>query len=67
MKSALEIVAFSYGCELTGSIALLETALRALDRSGQHLAAAYVDMALNSLTLRTNEADFGNLNGDTLQ
>lgn len=46
MKSALSIVAFSNSTEVRGSIALLETALDALDRAGLPMAAAYVDHAL---------------------
>lgn len=46
MKTALELVAFANRTEADGTIALLATALDALDRSGNHLCAALVDMAL---------------------
>lgn len=49
MKSALALVAFSKGSELQGVIALLETAIEALDRAGRILPAIYVDQALNLL------------------
>lgn len=48
MKSALKLVAFSGGCEFSGIIGLLETALEALDQDGQYAAAAHVDMALQA-------------------
>lgn len=46
MKSALAIVAFSRATKHQGIKALLETALAALDDSGNHLVAAHVDLAL---------------------
>ena len=46
MKSALAIVAFRHATHRQGITALLETALRALDESGDHLVAAHVSMAL---------------------
>jgi len=55
MKTALEIVAFSHGCEFSGTLALLETARRVLDRKGDLLAAAYVDMAINAFVIRADE------------
>lgn len=49
MKSALEIIAFSNRSQFDGTVALLEAALDALDRSGNHLPAALVDLALQRL------------------
>lgn len=49
MKSALELVAFAHASDTEGAVALLETALDALDRAGQHMSAALVDLALNRL------------------
>lgn len=49
MKSALELVAFAHATDTEGAVALLETALEALDRAGQHMSAALVDLALNRL------------------
>ena len=48
MRSALKIIAFSNSTKFDGIVALLETALEALDDTGQFRAAAYVDMALNA-------------------
>lgn len=52
MKSALEIVAFSNHTETEGTIALLQTTLKALDRGGDFMAAAYVDLALRGYLTR---------------
>ncbi len=49
MKSALELIAFANSSDTDGAVALLETALDALDRAGQHMSAALVDLALNRL------------------
>jgi len=49
MKSALEIVAFSQGSEIAGILGLLEVAQEALDRNGEVMAAAYLDMAIIAL------------------
>lgn len=46
MKSALAIVAFKHATQHQGIVALLETALTALDDSENHVVAAYVSMAL---------------------
>lgn len=46
MKAALSRIAFSSSSDLEGAIALLETALDALERAECHLACAYVDHAL---------------------
>lgn len=56
MKSALELVAFANVDEKAGTIALLETALDALDRSGNFLCAALVDHALVTL-MAAEDAD----------
>lgn len=55
MKSAIAIVAFSQHSELEGAIALLETAQEALDRTGRHLPAAIVDLALTYLVDEATE------------
>ena len=47
MKSALKIVAFSNVTRSEGIIALLETALRALDDEKSYLSAACVSAALD--------------------
>ncbi len=57
MRSALQIVAFSNSTKFNGIIALLETALEALDETGQFRAAAYVDMALNAYVADSLAAD----------
>ncbi len=46
MKSALAIVAFRHATQQQGITALLETALTALDDSGNLPVAAHVSMAL---------------------
>ena len=46
MKSALAIVAFRHATQQQGITALLETALSALDASGNQIVAAHVCMAL---------------------
>jgi hypothetical protein len=46
MLSALELVAFAQGCETTGTLALLEVARKALNRTGNRLAAAHLDLAI---------------------
>lgn len=46
MKSALAIVAFRHATQQQGITALLETALTALDDSGNRIVAAHVSMAL---------------------
>lgn len=48
MKSALELAAFSQGDRFFGTMLLLQVALEALDRDGQRIAAAYVDMAITT-------------------
>jgi hypothetical protein len=55
MKSALHTVAFSQGCEFAGIMALLETSLKALDRAGSELAAAYLDMAITAYAIQASE------------
>lgn len=55
MKSALEIVAFSRGCDLIGILNLLEVTRDALDRNGHTLAAAHLDMAFIALAGETND------------
>lgn len=49
MKAALSQIAFANSSDVRGAIALLETALDALDRAGCHLPSAYVDHALSLL------------------
>ena len=61
MNSALKIVAFSGNDETKGIIALLETALEALDLSGHGLAAAYVDMGLHTYLNNISEVSFNRL------
>ena len=63
MNSVLKIGAFSHDDEVKGIIALLETALEALDSSGHTIAAAYVDMGrhayLNKLSEKAAEHSDG--------
>lgn len=54
MRSALNIVAFANVSKDEGIVALLETALAAIDTTGQNLAGAYVEIALQLLL---NQAD----------
>jgi len=49
MKSALALIAFANTPQMTGIIALLETAMEALDRAEKNLAAAYVEHAIHML------------------
>ena len=49
MKSALKLVAFAQGDQSAGIVALLETAMEALDDGGVSFVATYIDMALNAL------------------
>ena len=49
MKLALSTIAFASTPESSGIIALLETAMEALDRSERYLAAAYVEHAIQLL------------------
>lgn len=49
MRSALALVAFSQGCEMTGIVALLRTALDALDRSEHPATAVHLEIALTLL------------------
>jgi hypothetical protein len=53
VRSALKIVAFSNGTKFDGIIALLETALAALDEENCREAAAYIDMAINSYNCKS--------------
>lgn len=55
MKAALSQIAFARSSDLRGAIALLETALVALDRNGSHLASAYVDHALQLLQAEASD------------
>lgn len=50
MKSALELIAFSQGDRYFGTMLLLQIALEALDRDGQRVAAAYVDLAMSTFS-----------------
>lgn len=59
MKSALEIVAFSQGCEIRGILNLLDVAREALDRNGFSLAAAHLDMATIAVSESKAAADAG--------
>ena len=55
MKSALKIVAFANNDPPTGIVALLETALEALDSAEQHIPAALVSSALHAYTRGLNK------------
>lgn len=50
MKSSLEIIAFSGGCELKGILGLIEVARDALDRHQLFLAAAHLDAAFVAIS-----------------
>lgn len=56
MKAALSQIAFASSSDLQGAIALLETALAALDRNGSHLPSAYVEHALQLLQTEAFDA-----------
>lgn len=53
MKSALEIVAYTNSTETEGTIALLEVAIAALNRSGFTECAEMADLALNQFVEET--------------
>lgn len=50
MKSAIDLVAFAHGDRRSGTLALLNAALRALDKDGHLLAAAFVDYAISTFS-----------------
>jgi len=54
VKSALKIIAFANNDPPTGIVALLETALEALDSAQQHIPAALVSSALHAYTRSLN-------------
>lgn len=45
MRSAIELVAFSQGCIIEGTILLLDSAISALEKAGDEIGAAHVDLA----------------------
>lgn len=45
MRSAIQLVAFASGCEVTGILCLLDATVAALDKAGEGAAAAHVDIA----------------------
>jgi hypothetical protein len=45
MRSAIQLVAFSGGCEVTGILCLLDATIAALDKAGETEAAVHADMA----------------------
>ena len=53
MKSALEIVAYTNSTETEGTIALLEVAIAALNRSGFTECAEMADLALHQFVEET--------------
>ena len=56
MKSALKIVAFSQGCEMSGISALAEVLIEALDKAGHGMSALHAQMALDTYIIRVSEA-----------
>ncbi len=56
VKSALKTVAFAQNDSPTGIVALLETAIEALDAAGQHIPAALVSSGLHAYTRDLNRA-----------
>jgi hypothetical protein len=56
VKSALKIVAFANNDPTAGIIALLETALEALDGAGQQVTAALVAAAIDSYVKARRDA-----------
>jgi len=54
VKSALKTVAFADNDPPTGIVALLETAIEALDSAGQHIPAALVSSGLHAYTRDLN-------------
>lgn len=63
MHSALGLVAFASGCTTTGIAALLETAIEALDQSGDNVSAALVEMALEIHMTRAEAVRAGSFEG----
>ena len=55
MKSALKIVAFSQGCEVSGISALAEVLIETLDQGGHGMSALYVQMAYDTYIMRAAE------------
>jgi hypothetical protein len=55
MKSAMQIVAFSGGCEVSGISALAEVLIEALDKGGHGMSALYVQMAYDTYIMRASE------------
>ena len=45
MRSQLELIAFSDGCVVTGTLMLLDSTVAALESAGDGIGAAYVDLA----------------------
>jgi hypothetical protein len=45
MRSAIELIAFSEGCVVTGTLLLLDSAVSALESAGDAIGAAHVDLA----------------------
>ena len=45
MRSAIELIAFSVGCVVTGTLLLLDSSVSALEKAGDAIGAAHVDLA----------------------
>lgn len=65
VRSALNIVAFANASKDEGIVALLETALTAIDTTDQNLAGAYVQMALQVLLHQADELSADTFSGIT--
>lgn len=48
MKSAIELIAFANCDRFTGTVTLLEVAMRVLERDGHRLACAHLDLAVHA-------------------
>lgn len=62
MRSAIELRAFSEGCVVTGTLLLLDSAVSALEKAGDAIGAAHVDLARQRFIL--NAAAEANRNFD---
>ena len=45
MRSAIDLIAFSQGCIITGTLLLLDATVAALEKAGDGIGAAHVDLA----------------------
>lgn len=65
MRSAIELIAFSEGCVVSGTIVLLDAAVSALEKVGDGIGAAHVDLARQRFILRAAADAERNFDGIT--